>query len=362
MDVTFVLEESGATVTVEVPCDVVAIVAKETACKAFAVSSSAVEMRIGADVVEGTCLLSDTALGCGVHIVLARPQVADIRCPHEYSLPSTCSSISYWTVSQCGRLCVAVYRNKTGLFCVGGFDTESFATVVGFDLLRAVKGKPAISRCTSFLYLPSRNGFDEIGLQSGKVLRTVMGEARSVHTSGNVVAAPGGSGVSVYNEDLVLQHCLQHKYCSWVELTRCGRWALTTSTLDPTVRLWDVNTGCALASVARRSGCEMALSRSVFALQCDDAVQLYTVDGGGVGSLRVDVRSMAFTPCGQYLVVLLEGEGSVVHQYDVATQGCVKVIAHEGLESFVVSPCSRVIVLSTYPSKFATKYLYPYSE
>ena len=38
MDVTFVLEESGVTATVEVPCEADAAAAKEVACTALAVS------------------------------------------------------------------------------------------------------------------------------------------------------------------------------------------------------------------------------------------------------------------------------------------------------------------------------------
>ena len=56
MDVTFVLEESGVTATVEVPCEANAAAAKEVACTALAVSPASVEMRIGTEVLEGTCL------------------------------------------------------------------------------------------------------------------------------------------------------------------------------------------------------------------------------------------------------------------------------------------------------------------
>ena len=47
MDVTFVLEESGVSATVEVPCDVDVAAAKEVACTALAVLPASVEMRIG---------------------------------------------------------------------------------------------------------------------------------------------------------------------------------------------------------------------------------------------------------------------------------------------------------------------------
>ena len=49
MDVTFVLEASGATVVVEVPCDVDASTAKGVACRALAVLPSSVDVRIHTD-------------------------------------------------------------------------------------------------------------------------------------------------------------------------------------------------------------------------------------------------------------------------------------------------------------------------
>ena len=79
MDVTFVLEESGVTATVEVPCEADVAAAKEVACTALAVSPASVEMRIGTQVLEGTCRLQDTAFDAGVQVVLARPRLADIR-------------------------------------------------------------------------------------------------------------------------------------------------------------------------------------------------------------------------------------------------------------------------------------------
>ena len=85
MDVTFVLEESGVTATVEVPCEADVAAAKEVACTALAVSPASVEMRIVTQVLEGTCRLQDTAFCAGVQIVLARPRFADIKCPAEYT-------------------------------------------------------------------------------------------------------------------------------------------------------------------------------------------------------------------------------------------------------------------------------------
>ena len=52
MDVTFVLEESGVTATVEVPCEA-DVAAAKVACTALAVSPASVEMRIGTQVLEG---------------------------------------------------------------------------------------------------------------------------------------------------------------------------------------------------------------------------------------------------------------------------------------------------------------------
>ena len=66
MDVTFVLEESGVTATVEVvPCEANAAEAKEVACTSLAVSPMSVEMSIGTQVLEGTCRLRDTAFDAG---------------------------------------------------------------------------------------------------------------------------------------------------------------------------------------------------------------------------------------------------------------------------------------------------------
>ena len=99
MDVTFVLEESGVTATVEVPCEADVAAAKEVACTALAVSPASVEMRIGTQVLEGTCRLQDTAFDAGVQVVLARPRFADIKCPAEYSVQegaSTVVAVALW--------------------------------------------------------------------------------------------------------------------------------------------------------------------------------------------------------------------------------------------------------------------------
>ena len=64
------------------PCEADVAAAKEVACTALAVSPASVEMRIGTEVLEGTCRLQDTALDAGVQVVLARC-CADIKCPTE---------------------------------------------------------------------------------------------------------------------------------------------------------------------------------------------------------------------------------------------------------------------------------------
>ena len=111
MDVTFVLEESGVTATVEVPCEADVAAAKEVACTALAVSPASVEMRIGTQVLEETCRLQDTAFGAGVQVVLAR-RFANIKCPAEYSADrKLCNLLS---LSRCGTLCV--FRDGLGLF------------------------------------------------------------------------------------------------------------------------------------------------------------------------------------------------------------------------------------------------------
>ena len=110
MDVTFVLEESGVTATVEVPCEADVAAAKEVACTALAVSPASVEMRIGTQVLEGTCRLQDTAFDAGVQVVLACPRLADIKCPAEYTAEAPPGgqdiNIEGLSLSPCVALCL----------------------------------------------------------------------------------------------------------------------------------------------------------------------------------------------------------------------------------------------------------------
>ena len=185
MDVTFVLEESGVTATVEVPCEAKVAAAKEVACTALAVSPASVEMRIGTQVLEGTCRLQDTAFDAGVQVVLACPRFADIKCPAEYSLQQQADSLS---LSRCGTLCV---HKGISSARVVGFDTETFDTVFSFEVDTNVStAPPAISQSKTRCYLPCwEEGLLEVALPGGEVVRKVDGHSGSVFACGNVVRA-----------------------------------------------------------------------------------------------------------------------------------------------------------------------------
>ena len=384
MDVTFVLEESGVTATVEVPCEADVAAAKEVACTAFAVSPASVEMRIGTKVLEGTCRLQDTAFDSGVQVVLARPRFADIKCPAEYT---DCAEYfqSDLSLSCCGTLCV--FQKWTGQF--GGFDTETFKTVFSFATEHDACGPPAISRCKTRCYVPCRNHFREVALPGGEVLRKVDGNCTSVFACGGVVVSKGKYGVSVYDEDLTLLRSLSHEMCGKAAVSDCGGWVITSSDKERNVRLWDVNTGEAVACVPAGWRCEgvaLSQSASVFAVGYSDlrgrSVQLYDWSGAALGSIAVDggriVGGIQFTPCGTYVVVQMDvreptgdsTDGDVddddaaygVHQYDVATMSCVHVI-QEDCGSFEISPCSRVVVATRdWGSSIITRHLYPHNS
>ena len=370
MDVTFVLEESGVTATVEVPCEADVAAAKEVACTALAVSPASVEMRIGTQVLEGTCRLQDTAFDAGVQVVLAR-RFADIKCPAKNS---ELKSVQYLTLSRCGTLCLySLYFAG-----VGGFDTETFDTVFWIQLGGILMSSPpAISRCKTRCYLACTDHLLELALPGGEVLRKVDGPSNAVFTCGGVVVSRGKDGVSVYDEDLTLLRSLSHVGCWHMAVSDCGRWVITSSEDDSNTRLWDVNTGEAVACVPAEGWC-VALSRSasVSAVVGDveqRRVQLYDWSGAALQSATVsgDVCDVQFTPCGKYFVVRVEefahGVRNVeLHQYDVATMSCVLVIRGVTGHSFAISPCSRVVVLVVFASSgstnVVTKHLYPHNE
>ena len=265
MDVTFVLEESGVTATVEVPCEADVAAAKEVACTALAVSPASVEMRIGTQVLEGTCRLQDTAFDAGVQVVLARPRLADIKCPAQYSVCDNATRwMSYLSLSRCGTLCV--YRDRCGY--VGGFDTETFDTVFSFKVDNEVRGPPAISQCKTRCYLSCGDCSLEVALPAGEVLRKVDISV-SLQTHGNVVVSCSEDSVSIYGEDLTLLRSLLHEERKGVAVSDCGGWVITSSEDD--VLLWDVNTGEAVVCmpIEGEERCwAVALSRSasVFAV------------------------------------------------------------------------------------------------
>ena len=367
MDVTFVLEESGVTATVEVPCEADAAAAKEVACTALAVSPASVEMRIGTEVVEGTCRLQDTAFDSGVQVVLARC-FADIKCPAASKQERTMSSL---TLSPCGALCL--FRQENAYFA--GLDTETFIPAFRFKVDFPVCGASAISRCKTRCYLPCWKGMHEVALPGGEVLRKVegpsyCGTSKSVLACGSVVVSQGKDGASVYDEELTLLRTLSHEGCMEVAVSHCGGWVITSSYIDQKARLWDVSTGEAVACAPTYRTNKVSLSRSasVFAVLGDDEVKLYDWSGAALGRFVKAGHIFAglqFTPSGKYLVVRLLDTGAeeyLLHQYDVATMSCVREIPdYYDCGQFAISPCSRVVVFTNSGrDTIVTKHLYPY--
>ena len=370
MDVTFVLEESGVTATVEVPCEADVAAAKEVACTALAVSPASVEMRIGTQVLEGTCRLQDTAFDAGVQVVLACPRFADIKCP-AYCAQGV-ASLGDLSLSRCGALCL--YRHDE---YVGAFNTETFDTLFSFRV-GLMFGPPAISRCKTRCYLACGGHLLEVALPGGEVLRKVDGASYSVSACGGVVVSKSvKDGVSVYDEDLTLLRFLSHEGCNGAAVSRCGGWVITSSYREKNVRLWDVNTGVAVACVpANGWGVALSRSASVFAVGgCVDeaaSVQLYDWSGAALQNATISGRvvGVQFTLCGKYLVVHVQKRADDSHlqnaelqQYDVMTMSRVLVIPYVKGTSFAISPCSRVVVLllSTNNS-VVTIHLHPHNE
>ena len=372
MDVTFVLEESGVTATVEVPCDGNAAAAKELACTALAVSTASVEMRIGTQVLEGKCRLQDTALGEGVQVVLVR-RFADIKCPAEYSVevPTGTQEInatSHLSLSCCGALCL--FTQKASY--VTGLDTDTLKRAFTFKVDIVVCGAPAISRSKTRCYLACKDGMLEVALPGGEVLRKVDEASYAVFACGGVVVSRGQGSVSVYDEDLALLRSLPHEGCAGLAVSDCGGWVITSShgEQNNSARLWDVNAGNPVACVSAE-GWSVALSRpaSVFAVVCSNEVKLYDWSGTALGNFKKAgyffVSSMQFTLCGKYLVVELVDDFSEdysLHQYDVTTMSSVRVLLPQVQPfSFAISPCSCVVVfVNQRLGTIVTRHLYPY--
>ena len=369
MDVTFVLEESGVTATVEVPCEADVAAAKEVACTALAVSPASVEMRIGTQVLEGTCRLQDTAFDAGVQIVLACPRFADIKCPAEYSVKVPTGTqdmkINSISLSPCGALCL--FTHKAGY--VTGLETETFSPAFKFKVDIVVCGVPAISRCKTRCYLAWSERIHEVALPGGEVLRKVDDPSYAVYARGGVVVSRSPGGVSVYDEDLTLLRSISHERCSEAVVSNCGEWVITSSLSESNARLWDVNTGEAVACVPT-DGRYVALSRSasVFAAVHSHEVQLYDWSGAALDSFDkpgyLFVCSMQFTQCGKYLLLELVADYAEkywLQQYDVSTMSCVREFSDFAVFSFTISPCSRVVLFAK-PGRdtIVTRHLYPY--
>ena len=376
MDVTFVLEESGVTATVEVPCEADVAAAKEVACTALAVSPASVEMRIGTQVLEGACRLQDTAFDAGVQVVLAR-RFADIKCPAEYNV--CVREAEFLSLSPCGALCLYCYEICAGgdyVAHVGGFDTETFNASLAFSEGNSLfmYGPPAISQCKTRCYLPCGQDLRKVALPGGEVLRKVEGRSYAVFACGGVVVSQGNDGVSVYDEDLTLLRSISHKSCEGLAVSDCGGWVITSSK-ERNARLWDVNTGEAVACVPMsRYAVALSRSASVFAVVGSVAeaarVQLYDWSGAALQNATISgsVYGVQFTHCGKYLVVHVQKRTDdeaeyELQQYDVATMSCVLVIPDVTGASFAISPCSRVVVfVSSDSTNISTRHLYPHNE
>ena len=368
MDVTFVLEESGVTATVEVPCEADVAAAKEVACTALSVSPASVEMRIGTQVLEGTCRLQDTAFDAGVQVVLAR-RTADIKCPAEYSVEAPPDgqemNINHLSLSPCGALCLFTHNARY----VTGLDTETFSPAFKFKVGVKVCGPPAISRCKTRCYLVCKEeGLHEVALPGGEVLRKVDVFSSAVFACGGVVVSQGTDGVSVYDEDLTLLRTLSHEECWRMAVSDCGGWAITSSSSEKKARLWDVNTGEAVACVPASRMVALSRSASLFAVVWFDEVHLFDWSGVALGNLKRAYHIFAdlqFTPCGKYLVVRVMDMGAnkyLLYQYDVTTMSRVRVIPDsDGCREFTVSPCSRVVLFANSGrGTIETRHLHPY--
>ena len=381
MDVTFVLEESGVSATVEVPCDVDVAAAKEVACTALAVLPASVEMRIGTQVLEETCRLQDTAFESGVQVVLAFP-CADIRCPDDYEMTEEVAgasdeyemvkdgdSLDGLSLSHCGKLCIYFCSSINNHSFIGGFDTETFKPLFLFKV-KCDAGRLAISRCKTLCYLTCWDYFREVALPGGELLRKVEGTSKSVFACGSVVVSQGEDGVSVYDEDLTLLRSLSHKGCEKVAVSHCGGWVITSSRAENTTRVWDVNTGVDVACVTVAGCVAVSQSASAFAVGVSfKKVHLYDWSGVGLGSVDVreawDIKGMQFTPCGKYFVMHVYSEewSNTLHQYDVATRSHVRSFEDFVCQQFAISPCSRVVVMSDIMSHcIVTRHLYPHNS
>ena len=364
MDVTFVLEESGVSATVEVPCDVDVAAAKEVACTALAVLPASVEMRIGTQVLEETCRLQDTAFESGVQVVLAF-RYTDIRCPDEYQVVTGVGlKLRRFSLSQCGKLCIYWCCNIHNRR-IGCFDTETFKPLFLSKVdVPFMISSPAISRCKTRCYVSCGNHFLKIALPGGEVLRRVEGTSKSVFACGSVVVSQGEDGVSVYDEDLTLLRSLSHTGSEKMAVSHCGGWVITSSTAENTTCVWDVNTGVNVACVTGAGCVAVSQSASAFAMGSDGIVHLYDWSGADIGSVDVPVGwnrlRIQFTPCGKYFVCT--GGDCSLHQYDVSSMSCVRVIPG-GNACFEISPCSRVVLFSkSYRDSIKTRHLHPHNS
>ena len=318
----------------------------------------------------GTCRLQDTAFDSGVQVVLAR-RFADIKCPAEYSVEAATGgqgrNIQRLSLSPCGALCL--FTQKTGY--VTGLDTEIFSPAFRFKASIEMCGAPAaISRCKTRCYLARKEGVHVVALPGGEVLRKVDGPSFQVFACGGVVVSKGMDSVSVYDEDLTLLRFLSHKgcRCGSVAVSDCGGWVITCSRTEQDARLWDVNTGEAVACVLANRSAALSRCASVFAVVHSKKVQLYDWSGAALGNLKsadYRVANLQFTPSGKYLVVRVMDTGAneiFLHQYDVTTMSCVRVIPDsDDCGTFAISPCSRVVLFANEGrDTIVTRHLYPY--
>ena len=238
---------------------------------------------------------------------------------------------------------------------------------------RSLRRPPASSQCKTRCFLACWfEGLLEVALPGGEVVRKVDGSPSAVFSCGGVVVSQGKDGVSVYDKDLTLLRSISREQCRDAAVSPCGGWVITSSWEKRNARLWDVNTGEAVACLPAEGSCRVALSRcaSIFAVVGGNTVQLYDWSGAALrsGDVGGGVLDMQFTPCGKYLVVRVQeyDEDRVgyydipLRQYDVATMSCVREIPQ--CDAFAISPCSRVVMIMQQDSVIVTRHLYPHNS
>ena len=146
------------------------------------------------------------------------------------------------------------------------------------------------------------------------------------------------------------------------------------------LRLWDVDTGLAVACVSDEfSSLEHSLTlfppAGVFCVGGRYGVEpnVYSWSGEDLGpflwlSDRSKVLGMQFTPCGEYIVVLVINYShcdAQLFQYTKEWSFVHKIPGfcnEEHNTPFMISPCSRVIIFQSPKNKIVSRPLYPFTD